>query len=107
MNIAQSINYLETINSAGITAREMSPAMFRLARAAARRAASKWALDMAGYYCPEYEGARAEPWKFLFPACQNTIPQSERLQRLVLLSKHIPDQYRDALEHVIARNLES
>ncbi len=96
MQTNQAINYLETLAANKISPREMSKAMFRLVRAAARCAQRAYP-GMAGYYDPEFEGARAEPWQYIFwPASiTETIPQSARLQSLLAKRFPLPDPFDD------------
>jgi hypothetical protein len=96
MQTSQAINYLETLTANPIPAREMSEAMFRLVRASARRAQSAYP-GMAGYYDPEFEGPRAQPWKYIsWPASiTETIPQSRRLQSMLAERFPLPDPFVD------------
>jgi hypothetical protein len=81
MTPSQAIGHLETLAANPIPAQEMSKAMFRFVRAAARSAQRAYP-GMGGYYDPEFSGARADPHKYLFwPAGRAAmIPQSPSLQ---------------------------
>lgn len=94
MTNAQAIDYLETV--ADIEPREMSRAMFRLVRAAARRAQAAHP-GMAGYYDPEFHGPRAEPWRYAFWPAPDTVPQSPRLRALLAL----PDPWAGTLSDIL------
>lgn len=67
MQVAQAINYLES--AANMPPAEMSPAMFTLLRSCARLVTREYPVDadgtIAGYYDPEYSGARAKVADFL------------------------------------------
>ena len=94
MNTSQAIDYLEAVND--IAPREMSRPMFKLVRAAARIAQRTYP-GMRGYYDPESDCVRAEPWKFLFGRVwyTKTIPQSKRL--LELTAPKYPEPFNSCL----------
>ncbi len=89
MHANQAIDYLEIIAANKIATSEMSRAMFRLVRAAARIAQRAYP-GMSGYYDPEYTGQRADLLPYLFPQASTAdkIPQSPRL--LALLEDRFP-----------------
>ena len=88
MEKSQAIGYLESVS--GINPKDMSKAMFRFVRSAARCAQSVYP-GMAGYYDPEIECVRAEPWKYNFRRATytQTVPQSAAL--LGKTSRRCPD----------------
>lgn len=92
MTREQAIDYLET--TAHISPRTMSRAMWTCLRACARLAQRHYP-GMAGYYDPEYNGPRAEPWRYLCPRARilDTIPQSERLRQRVTHTFPVPDPW--------------
>jgi len=94
MKVAQAVSYLESVNA--IDPRDMSKCMFKLVRAAARRAHAEYP-GMAGYYDPEVPCVRAEPWKYRFaPAYYTqTLPQSAKL--FAMITARIPDPWANPL----------
>lgn len=100
MKASQSIDYLQSV--AGIQPDEMSRAMFRFCRSAARRVMSLYPVDangeVAGYYDPEdADTVRARPHDFRFsPASpRDVMPQSERLMAALSAQFPIHDPYLD------------
>lgn len=104
MQTNQAINYLETLAANPIPAREMSKAMFRLVRAAARRAQSAYP-GMSGYYDPEFEGPRADPSQYIFwPASISAqIPQSTRLQSILAERFPLPDPWANSMSVILGQ----
>lgn len=100
MNTNQAISCMAAVNE--IPTREMSKAMFRFLRAAAR-CANRQYHGMAGYYDPEYEGPRAEPERFRFAPATLTsqIPQSARLQDAIAKRFPVTDQFANALALIL------
>ena len=92
MTLDQAIDYLETTDA--IPVRDMSRAMLRLLRSASRMTYRVYA-GMAGYYDPEYDGPRADPWRVRFPGARNIIPQSPALRQRY--SDRIPDPMRNII----------
>lgn len=105
MKTRQAINYLETIAAHPIPTREMSKAMFRLVRAAARCAQRAYP-GMAGYYDPEHTGPRANPADFIFwPASMtDQIPQSARLQAMIKERFPLPDPWANSAQLILGNN---
>lgn len=79
MTRADAISYLA--GTTQVPVREMSKAMFRFLRTAARAAGS-----VAGYYDPEFDGPRADPAALRFsPAIWSaTLPQSPSLRAKIV-----------------------
>lgn len=82
MKTREAVILLETM--CAVPARTMTREMFRLVRAAARRAQRAYP-GMSGYYDPEFVGPRAQPGEYIFrPAFMaDVVPQSKRLQEKV------------------------
>jgi len=87
MNTNQAISYLAAVNE--IPTRDMSKAMFRFLRSAARCALREYP-GMNGYYDPEYEGPRADANRFRFAPAATTVPQSLELQYRILARRPDP-----------------
>lgn len=103
MDISQAVDYLETVESHGIQPRDVSRAMFRLIRAAARLCNREYG-GMDGYYGGEYEGVRARPGLHTYyPArFRDIIPQSERLLAMTESLNAVPDPWGpDAILRII------
>ena len=100
MNANQALSYLAAVNE--IPTREMSKAMFRFLRSAARCANREYP-GMAGYYDPEYEGPRALPSRFVcFPASISaTIPQSRKLQDALSAKFPVVDPFSNSLALIL------